>query len=393
MIRCLYIFAITCAALPADAQNLVVNPGFEELEKNAGDVAPCRHMQYGKQFTEAVRGWSSFKDRTPDLIRYDSTLTDCPYPAPKGGNRYAGIITFLPRKDTGYEFDYHEYIQGALTQPLVPGRRYRVSFWVHQSDSVAKAHLRSVYGDKVVVYPLATNNLGVCLLRDPISPNMGFQQQEPWLELQPVFESQEVIRTGHGMWRLLSGSFTATDAARYFLIGNFREDVHTSIESKQDLSHLSDLNAPGKKNFFQRTVRIAYYCIDNVSIMEDDFGAAMESALEAEGRYVFQGVLFATGSHELAPESFKELSALAAYLLNHPEKRAEIAGHTDNVGSDEANRLLSQRRAQSVFRYLAEQGVAENRLSFKGYGKSRPIATNDTEEGRQQNRRVECVLK
>ena len=101
MTKFLFLLTLACTALLANAQNLVVNPGFEEYEKNAREMEPCRYMQYGKQFTEALRGWSSFKDRTPDLIRYDTTLTDCPYPAPKEGSQYAGIITFMPRKDKG----------------------------------------------------------------------------------------------------------------------------------------------------------------------------------------------------------------------------------------------------------------------------------------------------
>jgi outer membrane protein OmpA-like peptidoglycan-associated protein len=95
----------------------------------------------------------------------------------------------------------------------------------------------------------------------------------------------------------------------------------------------------------------------------------------------------------LQPEAFPELDQLSAYLLSHPEVQAEMAGHTDDVGEAVDNQRLSERRAGAVRRYLIEQGVDAKRITYQGYGESRPVAENDTAEGRQQNRRVECVLK
>jgi len=69
-----------------------------------------------------------------------------------------------------------------------------------------------------------------------------------------------------------------------------------------------------------------------------------------------------------------------------------IAGHTDSRGSDEYNQRLSEARAKSVYEYLISQGISADRLSYIGYGESRPIDTNDTEEGRQNNRRVELEI-
>lgn len=350
-------------------------------------------MKYGKDFNNVAKNWTSVSDRTPDLIHYDTTAGPCIYPPPHSGNRYVGLITFLPRQDCGYTDDYHEFIEGKLAQPLVPGMRYKVSFWINQSDSVSKAHLRSVYGDKVVVYPVAANNIGIALQSAPLNVSAGFSEQKEWINMEPAFETKTVLRANNEQWRQVQGWFTATEASKYFIIGNFRNDVQTSIESRYDLSKLPPLSEDAKKNAFQRMMRIAYYCIDDVSIVEDPNGSAVQEAMEREGKYTFQGVLFATGSHQLAEASLEELGALAAWLIEHPEKQAEIAGHTDNVGSDESNRLLSERRARSVFEYLTQQGIDAERLSYKGYGKTRPVATNASEEGRRQNRRVECVLK
>jgi outer membrane protein OmpA-like peptidoglycan-associated protein len=104
---------------------------------------------------------------------------------------------------------------------------------------------------------------------------------------------------------------------------------------------------------------------------------------------VLNNVFFETSKWELKPESMIELDRLVILLKNNPEKKIEIGGHTDNVGSDEANLTLSNNRAQSVVDYLVKKGIAVNRLTAKGYGESVPIATNDTDAGRSKNRRTE----
>lgn len=100
-------------------------------------------------------------------------------------------------------------------------------------------------------------------------------------------------------------------------------------------------------------------------------------------------VNFETGKADLLPASFKTLNKLANYLEKNPQTNLEISGHTDNTGSDEFNLKLSDNRAKSVKKYLIKIGIAESRLSAKGFGESKPVATNDTPEGKFKNRRVE----
>lgn len=103
-------------------------------------------------------------------------------------------------------------------------------------------------------------------------------------------------------------------------------------------------------------------------------------------------VLFATGRSELKGGSASNLSKLAAFLKQYPDRTVLIEGHTDNVGSDTSNVSLSQRRADSVKSYLMGQGVAAARLTSSGMGEGSPTAGNDSATGRQQNRRVEVVI-
>ncbi len=103
-------------------------------------------------------------------------------------------------------------------------------------------------------------------------------------------------------------------------------------------------------------------------------------------------VLFDTGSHTLKPGAREKLAKISGILLAHPGLTLQIEGHTDSVGSDEFNQLLSERRADSVRDFLAEQGVPVSSITARGFGKTQPVASNDTPEGRQRNRRVELVV-
>jgi len=103
-------------------------------------------------------------------------------------------------------------------------------------------------------------------------------------------------------------------------------------------------------------------------------------------------VLFDTGSHTLKPGAREKLAKISGILLAHPGLTLQIEGHTDSVGGDEFNQQLSERRADSVRDFLAEQGVPVSSITARGFGKTQPVASNDTPEGRQRNRRVELVV-
>lgn len=104
-------------------------------------------------------------------------------------------------------------------------------------------------------------------------------------------------------------------------------------------------------------------------------------------------VLFATGSAELQRGANTNLDKLVSFLSQYPERTVLIEGHTDNVGSASFNQDLSQRRADSVRRYLMQQDIASHRMRASGIGQERPVSNNETPTGRQQNRRVEIVIE
>ena len=113
-----------------------------------------------------------------------------------------------------------------------------------------------------------------------------------------------------------------------------------------------------------------------------------ENLLTLGDTVTLKNIFFHTASAELYETSLAELDRLAEALQRHPGLRLEVGGHTDAVGSDADNLLLSERRAKAVYDYLVERGIPAERLTYKGYGESRPVATNDTPEGRAANRRT-----
>ena len=103
-------------------------------------------------------------------------------------------------------------------------------------------------------------------------------------------------------------------------------------------------------------------------------------------------VLFDTGKFTLRPEAREKLARVAGIISAYPGLRLDVEGHTDNVGGDEYNQTLSEQRGSAVRDYLTAQGLPGASVTTKGFGKTQPVATNDTPQGRQQNRRVELVI-
>jgi len=127
--------------------------------------------------------------------------------------------------------------------------------------------------------------------------------------------------------------------------------------------------------------------------MEKVLGDA-EVRREGEGIVILfkEKVLFGYDRSDLNTSAETNLTKLVNVLQKYPDTNIEVIGHTDSKGTDDYNQGLSQRRASSVASYLRAQGVSSSRLATKGMGEADPVASNDTEEGRTQNRRVEFVI-
>lgn len=110
-----------------------------------------------------------------------------------------------------------------------------------------------------------------------------------------------------------------------------------------------------------------------------------------EQRVILEGVLFESGSATIERASYPRLDRVVEYMSHRPSTRIRVAGYTDNVGNPQRNRALSESRARAVRAYLVSHGIDGGRIEAVGFGDQNPIASNDTEEGRAQNRRIEAT--
>ncbi len=122
------------------------------------------------------------------------------------------------------------------------------------------------------------------------------------------------------------------------------------------------------------------------------FNYSVEIMYEPSRVFTLENVYFEFGKSTLKPESFPALNELVALLKTAPGMEIEISGHTDNIGSKESNLKLSKDRAEAVRQYLIRKGISPSRVVSAGYGDTVPVAGNDSEEGRQMNRRTEVKI-
>jgi outer membrane protein OmpA-like peptidoglycan-associated protein len=133
--------------------------------------------------------------------------------------------------------------------------------------------------------------------------------------------------------------------------------------------------------------------VDLRSQLLKQFNLVLETRDTARGLIVnMSDVLFDTGKYSLRPGAREKLAKISGIVLGHPGLRLAVEGHTDNVGGDEYNQTLSENRGTAVRDYLTNAGVPADSVTSKGFGKTEPVASNDTAAGRQQNRRVEMVV-
>ncbi len=148
---------------------------------------------------------------------------------------------------------------------------------------------------------------------------------------------------------------------------------------------------------FNTVDEAAKKALDGITFAAGSVGEKMMAfinggAKEGDGLFRFENLTFQTGSAAFTEGSGQEVDNLAAILKAYPDVTIEVQGHTDNTGDAAQNKALSQARAEAVKARLVTQGIAPGRISAAGYGQEMPVASNDTEEGRQQNRRVEVKI-
>ena len=177
------------------------------------------------------------------------------------------------------------------------------------------------------------------------------------------------------------------------------------LESRQTLSRVQTdeegnylITLPVGKDYAFNVARKGYlFYSDNYSLKGKDPDSTYQKdiplqPIEVEAAVVLRNIFFDFNKYELKPESQVELDRLVQLLNDNPTVKIQIEGHTDNVGSAADNMKLSENRAKAVVAYLTSKGIAAARLSSKGFGATRPVSDNKSEEGRSQNRRTEVKV-
>jgi outer membrane protein OmpA-like peptidoglycan-associated protein len=143
----------------------------------------------------------------------------------------------------------------------------------------------------------------------------------------------------------------------------------------------------------RQTARLEAQKVELRVLLLKQFNAILQTRDTARGLIVnMSDVLFDTGKSSLRPLAREKLAKVAGIVSGHPGLRLDVEGYTDSVGGDAYNQQLSEQRGESVRGYLTQQGMAAGSVSSKGFGKTQPVASNDTAQGRQLNRRVELVI-
>ncbi len=188
--------------------------------------------------------------------------------------------------------------------------------------------------------------------------------------------SAKIILTDKVTGRALSSRFSTDDDGFFLMVMEPRKSYAFNILSKGYLM-LSDKLVPEK----------------NLSDSINNTKTFRLTPIQHGGTFTLNNIYFETDSPELNARSFAELTKLIEFLNLNTAIKMEIRGFTDNTGGNNYNLTLSRQRAKAVFTYLTAHGISKNRLSFKGFGASQPVAGNNTNKGKAKNRRVELIVK
>lgn len=372
--------------LPAKAQkidstnNLVPNPSFERYYECPDHLEAIRFRR--------IPAWVSTPPMcTPDYFNkcgtrgYRVPKNRCGVVAAKDGQAYVGMILRVGNPEGDPQgWYYREHITARLKRPLKKDYRYAV-----------RMHLAlSTYAN----YAIA--NIG-----------MLFTKRAKRIRWNKVYVPQIITPRNKyfdqpNRWVLVQDTMVAKGGEAFITIGEFNNFGDHQVKK------VTNSRKYRRKFNFNR----AYYFIDDIAVVELDkvvtdtlpkitgkplgnirLGFDTELGKVKQGQpVILKNIFFEFAKARLLPESFPELNKLVHLLKTYSSIKVRIMGHTDNVGTDARNLRLSDRRAQSVVAYLTQQGIDAQRLTFKGFGESRPIDTNATKEGRQNNRRVEFVV-
>lgn len=348
--------------------NMVFNPSFEEHLR-------CPERIDALGVMTSVEAWWQPTGGSSDYF-HPCGGRDCNVPRNKlgvqaahSGDAYCGIYCS--------QENYREYLQTELKEPLKAGRRYRISFWVSLADK--SPHAVATLGALLTAERIGDSAWGILMHKEIVALEEDEIQTISTPYTPQMENPSERVLDDAKEWVEVSGEMTASGGERFLTLGNFRSFNHSNVHNR---------------DYANAILQGAYYYIDDVSVVAIDTDIQTQPTTAAqhieEGQVVtLWNLFFATGKSDVLPQSHNELYRLRQLMEENPTMKIELRGHTDNQGTAEFNLRLSEARAQAVADYLISHGIDKARIATIGFGKTMPIDSNDTSEGRSRNRRVE----
>ena len=213
------------------------------------------------------------------------------------------------------------------------------------------------------------------------------------------FELREDIRADRTLWvkgRVYDKKTNAGLPSTVELTDIVNRRVVSRLQTDEDGNYLITL--PVGKDYAFNVNRKGYlFYSDNFSLLKNEIDSSLAiniplQPIEPGASVILKNIFFDVNKYELNPSSLDELDKVVLMLTENPTIKIQISGHTDNVGKDADNTTLSLNRAKAVTGYLLSKGIDPKRTGYKGFGASKPIAPNDTEQGKAQNRRTELSI-
>jgi len=360
--------------------NLVFNGSFEEYR-----FCPKRVDAVGVLIN--VDGWYQPTKGSADYFNTCGSR-ECGVPKNKLGEQ-------LPHDGDGYcgiycsKNDYREYLQTRLRRKLRAGDSIRLTFFVSLSEQStgAVATLGGLF-TKEDIYDTVRS---ILLHKEYETLSDDIFQVIATTYTPQVMNPPDVPLTDTKNWQCVTGIFVADGGEQYITLGNFNTAERSGYVEPDSLVRL----LPG-----------SYYYIDDVFVeclnceppitddlnVDSNYLTQEQPTFSVGSTFVLKDIFFEFDKSTILQQSFFELMRLITLLNTYPDMQIEVGGHTDSKGSDSYNQRLSESRAKAVADYLISKGISERRLQYRGYGKSKPIDTNETEEGRARNRRVEFKI-
>ncbi len=346
------LYFITCSFCYAQTE-MVLNSGFEQFSSYPNELAQLNKAEH---WNTLYGSCEYFYDISPLPKNVEFVMTGV---KAVSGNGCAGIAIMSGEKEP-----CGELMQGQLAGKLEKGKEYLVSAFVWYCSGCVNCivdRMRISFSDSSFIGDKDSLTLNE-KEKSRLSNSSFVYLQKPG----GSFIDDTV-------WVKLNAKYTAEGNERFIAIGN----LHQADFKWKRLTNDTRFPVRAQKE------NKSYCYIDNVSVKE------IRKFEITDKPVVLKNIFFVTGRSDILPASEDELGALFTFLKANPSVSVEISGHTDNQGNDKANLELSEARAKAVSQYLIGKGINRSRLSWKGFGSQRPVAGNNSEQGRQLNRRVE----